>query len=88
MGLGRRSPASCSLDYLLHNLADSGITRACIVIGPTHDAVRKYYRGLTTRRIGIEFAIWVRHGEDRQRVRGDGDPRRRAWKAQAWRHHH
>ena len=45
------------LDYLLHNLAESGITRACIVIGPTHEAVREYYTRLTTRRIGIEFAI-------------------------------
>jgi glucose-1-phosphate thymidylyltransferase len=45
------------LDYLLHNLADSGISRACIVIGPSHDAVREYYARVTTRRIAIEFAI-------------------------------
>ena len=45
------------LDYLLHNLAESGISRACIVIGPTHEAVREYYARLTTARIAIEFAI-------------------------------
>jgi dTDP-glucose pyrophosphorylase len=45
------------LDYLLHNLADSGITRACIVIGPSHDAVRTYYARVPTRRIAIEFAV-------------------------------
>lgn len=44
------------LDYLLHNLADSGISRACIVIGPAHDAVREHYAGVVTRRITIEFA--------------------------------
>jgi dTDP-glucose pyrophosphorylase len=45
------------LDYLLHNLGESGITRACIVIGPTHGAVREHYAPVSTRRIGIEFAI-------------------------------
>jgi len=45
------------LDYLLHNLADSGITRACIVIGPSHDEVRAYYAGVSTQRIAIEFAV-------------------------------
>ena len=45
------------LDYLLHNLADSGISRACVVIGPAHEAVRDYYARLATRRIAIEFAV-------------------------------
>jgi dTDP-glucose pyrophosphorylase len=45
------------LDYLLHNLAESGISRACIVIGPAHGAVRDYYERMPTRRLGIEFAI-------------------------------
>jgi dTDP-glucose pyrophosphorylase len=45
------------LDYLLHNLADSGISRACIVIGPSHRAVRDYYEQMPTRRLDIEFAI-------------------------------
>jgi dTDP-glucose pyrophosphorylase len=45
------------LDYLLHNLAESGITRACIVTGPSHDVVREHYAHMATRRIAIEFAI-------------------------------
>jgi glucose-1-phosphate thymidylyltransferase len=45
------------LDYLLHNLAESGIARACIVIGPSHGAVRDYYKGVPTRRLTIEFAV-------------------------------
>jgi dTDP-glucose pyrophosphorylase len=45
------------LDYLLHNLAESGISRACIVIGPSHHAVSDYYEQLPTRRLGIEFAV-------------------------------
>ena len=45
------------LDYLLHNLAESGISHVCIVIGPAHDAVRSYYARLDTRRLAIEFAI-------------------------------
>jgi glucose-1-phosphate thymidylyltransferase len=45
------------LDYLLHNLAESGITRVCIVIGPSHGAVRDYYERIATRRLRIEFAI-------------------------------
>jgi dTDP-glucose pyrophosphorylase len=45
------------LDYLLHNLAESGISRACIVIGPAHDVVRSYYARLHTRRLAVEFAI-------------------------------
>ena len=45
------------LDYLLHNLAESGISRACIVIGPSHGMVREYYGRIRTRRLRIEFAI-------------------------------
>jgi dTDP-glucose pyrophosphorylase len=45
------------LDYLLHNLAESGISGACIVIGPSHGAVRDYYERMRTRRLGIEFAV-------------------------------
>jgi dTDP-glucose pyrophosphorylase len=44
------------LDYLLHNLAESGISRACIVVGPAHEAVRHHYAHVRTRRIAIEFA--------------------------------
>jgi dTDP-glucose pyrophosphorylase len=46
------------LDYVLSACADAGITRACLVIGPEHDAVREYYtRTVTPRRIGISFAV-------------------------------
>ena len=45
------------LDYLLHNLAESGISRACIVIGPSHETVRDYYERMPTRRLTLQFAI-------------------------------
>lgn len=45
------------LDYLLHNLAESGISRACIVIGPSHRTVRDYYERMPTRRLTLQFAI-------------------------------
>ena len=32
------------LDYVLSALADAGFTRACLVIGPEHGAVRDYYQ--------------------------------------------
>lgn len=46
------------LDYLLSALADAGFTRACLVIGPEHGAIREHYAqpGLLTR-IGVEFAV-------------------------------
>ncbi len=46
------------LDYVLHELAEAGYTRACLVIGPEHDSVRDYYtRQVKTTRIAVEFAI-------------------------------
>lgn len=48
------------LDYALHNLADAGVERVCVVIGPGHDAVRTHYRRLTTTRLAIEFAVQER----------------------------
>jgi glucose-1-phosphate thymidylyltransferase len=45
------------LDYLLHNLAESGIAHVCIVIGPAHEVVRSYYSRLRTERLTIEFAV-------------------------------
>lgn len=46
------------LDYLLSALADAGFTRACLVIGPEHGAVREHYAqpGLLAR-IEVEFAV-------------------------------
>ena len=45
------------LDYVLHSLADAGIERAGLVLGPEHDVVRDYYRGQRRRRIEVEFIL-------------------------------
>ena len=43
------------LDFVLHALAEGGIREAGLVLGPEHEAVRAYYRGLETRRVTISF---------------------------------
>jgi dTDP-glucose pyrophosphorylase len=45
------------LDYVLGNLADVGVNRVILVVGPDQDALRRYYGTLSTTRITIEFAI-------------------------------
>lgn len=45
------------LDYVLGMLAEAGYKRVCLVIGPEHDMVRKYFGSLTCNRIKIEFAV-------------------------------
>ncbi len=46
------------LDYVLHGLADAGYTDICLVIGPEHDQVRRYYgEELHPERIRIHFAV-------------------------------
>ncbi|MFT3786930.1 MAG: sugar phosphate nucleotidyltransferase [Tepidisphaeraceae bacterium] len=46
------------LDYVLTALADAGYREACLVIGPTHSAVRDYYSGPgAPKRIKIDYAI-------------------------------
>ena len=45
------------LDYVLSALADAGYKRVCLVLGPEHDAARKYYSQLKLTRISVEFAI-------------------------------
>ena len=45
------------LDHVLHALADAGIREVGLVLGPEHDAVRAYYRGLETRRVAISFVM-------------------------------
>ena len=46
------------LDYVLHNLAEAGYRRICLVIGPEHDALRTYYtQTVQPKRISIDFAI-------------------------------
>ncbi|MEP7346131.1 MAG: nucleotidyltransferase family protein [Gemmatimonadaceae bacterium] len=61
------STARPFLDYVLTGLADAGITSACLVIGPEHDAIREYYGGDNApRRLRIDFAI-------QQEARGTAD---------------
>lgn len=46
------------LDYVLSSLADVGYRQACLVIGPEHEAVRRYYlETAPPRRIRVSFAI-------------------------------
>jgi dTDP-glucose pyrophosphorylase len=45
------------LDYVLHAVADAGFKRACLIIGPEHQAVRDYYAKSKLTRIVIEFAV-------------------------------
>ncbi|RPJ54818.1 MAG: nucleotidyltransferase family protein [Acidobacteria bacterium] len=46
------------LDYVLSALADAGCRQACLVIGPEHDAIRRYYTlEAVPARISVSFAI-------------------------------
>ncbi len=45
------------LDHAMSNLADAGITDVCLVIGPEHDAIRRYYDSVERQRITVHFAI-------------------------------
>ena len=46
------------LDYVLSALADAGYTHACLIIGPEHDNVRKYFSVQSPpQRIRVEFAV-------------------------------
>jgi glucose-1-phosphate thymidylyltransferase len=46
------------LDYVLSGLADSGYSKACLVIGPEHKIVRDYYiRQSRPQRIDVDFAV-------------------------------
>jgi glucose-1-phosphate thymidylyltransferase len=45
------------LDYVLSAVADAGISRACLVVGPEHDGIRRYYRDeVRPERLDIAFA--------------------------------
>jgi len=48
------------LDYVLSALADAGIRKICLVIGPEHSAIREYYGSLALRRVQIQYAIQER----------------------------
>jgi glucose-1-phosphate thymidylyltransferase len=45
------------LDYILSGLAEAGISEICLVIGPEHDQIRKYYTHSRMHRIQVSFAI-------------------------------
>lgn len=45
------------LDYVLHALAEAGVREVGIVLGPEHDVVRRYYRGIRTHRLVIAFVL-------------------------------
>lgn len=49
------------LDYLLTAVADAGCREACLVIGPEHDAIRRYYGSqVVLSRIDVRFAVQER----------------------------
>ena len=46
------------LDYVLSGLADAGFREVCLVIGPEHDVVRKYYmHDCIPKRLQVSFAV-------------------------------
>jgi glucose-1-phosphate thymidylyltransferase len=46
------------LDYVLSALGDAGYRRICLVIGPDHDAIRRYYGDeVELDRLSIDFAV-------------------------------
>ena len=45
------------LDYVISSFADAGIKEVCLVIGPEHNAFRKYYDQVEKSRVTISYAI-------------------------------
>jgi len=45
------------LDYSISALADAGCAEICLIIGPEHDVIRKYYQTLKPKRVHISFAV-------------------------------
>lgn len=45
------------LDHVISAVADAGIGRICLVIGPEHHEIRDYYSRIETRRTTIGFAV-------------------------------
>lgn len=45
------------LDYVLAAVAQAGLRRVCLVVGPEHGALRKHYATPTPRRLEIAFAV-------------------------------
>lgn len=48
------------IDHILSALADAGVTEACLVIGPEHDAVREHFAAPAPRRVRVRFAVQER----------------------------
>ena len=49
------------LDYVLSALADAGYRRICLVVGPEHQELRRYYgEMLRYQRLELGFAIQVK----------------------------
>jgi dTDP-glucose pyrophosphorylase len=45
------------LDFVISGLADAGITKVCLVIGPEHDEIRRHYSsGARPTRVRMHFA--------------------------------
>jgi dTDP-glucose pyrophosphorylase len=62
------------LDYVLSALADAGVRRVCLVIGPEHEAIRAHYLQPAPDRLRIDFAV-------QQEPRGTADA---VLAAEAW----
>jgi dTDP-glucose pyrophosphorylase len=45
------------LDYVLHSLAEAGVSGVGLLFGPEHEPVRAYYRALDAKRLRIEFVL-------------------------------
>ncbi len=45
------------LDHVLSALADSGVRRVCLVIGPDHGELRSYYEQMDRHRLDIDYAV-------------------------------
>jgi dTDP-glucose pyrophosphorylase len=45
------------LDYVLDAVAEAGLSRIGLVIGPEHDAIREYYASLAPARVQIDFIV-------------------------------
>ena len=45
------------LDYVISGLADAGFSDVCLVIGPSHQAVRDYYASIQVTRVRLHFAV-------------------------------
>jgi glucose-1-phosphate thymidylyltransferase len=67
------------LDYVLHEIAEAGIRSVALVLAPSHDEVRDYYRALRLERITVAFVtqpepLGTAHAVGCAREWVDGDP--------------